>query len=265
MSLPDVVFCHGMWCHAEVAPAMERTLVRAGLRYHKLDLPDHGTVRNGGRVGGYSMRDYARHVEEFIAARGLRRPVLVGHSMGGLVAQMVASRVEVAGLVLLNSVAPAGVNHIFPRSIWATRHVFSSWPFWSRPQRPPWPVARYGLLNELDEPVAREVHAGMRHDSGRAYSEIVFWWLDRGRTITIDRPVSGEKLIFASGRDRIIVPHVARCLRARYPEADYVALPDNGHWIFGEAGDQQVYQRIVEWIRRLPMSRAAITEQAVAS
>ena len=55
---------------------------------------------------GYSIRDLAFDAREIIGALGLKRFVLVGHSMGGKVAQLLASQ-RPAGLEKLILVAPA--------------------------------------------------------------------------------------------------------------------------------------------------------------
>jgi pimeloyl-ACP methyl ester carboxylesterase len=55
---------------------------------------------------GYSMEDLANDTEALIQVLGLKEFVLVGHSMGGKVAQLVASR-QPSGLKALILVAPA--------------------------------------------------------------------------------------------------------------------------------------------------------------
>lgn len=53
----------------------------------------------------YSPRGYATHVSSFLDILGIRRPILVGHSLGGEVAMRIALQrpEDVAGLVLINS------------------------------------------------------------------------------------------------------------------------------------------------------------------
>lgn len=84
-----------------------------GYRTVALDLPNFG---RSGPVPGYSaetarLEDYADHLASFIEAMKLERPVLVGHSLGGAVAQaLVAKRPElVRALVLVDSAAPSGL------------------------------------------------------------------------------------------------------------------------------------------------------------
>lgn len=54
---------------------------------------------------GYSVQAFARRVVNFAAALGLEKPVLVGHSMGGVVCQLAALAApdKIGGLVLIGT------------------------------------------------------------------------------------------------------------------------------------------------------------------
>lgn len=69
-------------------------------------LDARGWGRSDRPEGGYDIVSMANDVEAAIAALGLRHYVLVGHSMGGKVAQLLASRQPV-GLMGLVLVAPS--------------------------------------------------------------------------------------------------------------------------------------------------------------
>ena len=74
---------------------------------YRVVAPDHrGWGRSYAPASGYRIADLADDAEGVIAALGLQRYVLVGHSMGGKVAQLIASR-RPAGLIGLVLVAPS--------------------------------------------------------------------------------------------------------------------------------------------------------------
>ena len=85
-------FCGG-WAFDAMIPALEA----AGRRCTALNLPGHAA---GGATAWRSLTDYAAAVAEAVR-RSPEPPVLVGHSLGGLVAQIAAARAPVAGLVLM--------------------------------------------------------------------------------------------------------------------------------------------------------------------
>ena len=104
-----VVLIHGAGSDHLVWPPALRRL--PGTRVLALDLPGHGRSRGRGRD---LMADYAADLIEFLDALAIPRAVLVGHSMGGGIAQLVALSApgRVVGLVLVSTgarlrVAPA--------------------------------------------------------------------------------------------------------------------------------------------------------------
>jgi pimeloyl-ACP methyl ester carboxylesterase len=61
------------------------------------------------RLGTTSLLDYARDLEEYIHNLD-QKPFLMGHSMGGLLAQILGARGLAKGLVLLTPASPSGIN-----------------------------------------------------------------------------------------------------------------------------------------------------------
>ena len=98
--------CGGPWVWDNYQTAFESAgwrCVTPTLRHHDVDPRDPPPPQ----LGATSLLDYAG---DLIAEIGQldAAPVLVGHSLGGLLAQIVAARVPCKALVLLGSAAPAG-------------------------------------------------------------------------------------------------------------------------------------------------------------
>jgi pimeloyl-ACP methyl ester carboxylesterase len=102
VNAPTIVLLHGFagsvhWWQNEV-PLLEG-------RYHliRFDLLGHGGSSKP--HGGYSMEHQAQLVDEALHQLGVRRALIVGHSMGGLVATALATRDRslVAGVALIDS------------------------------------------------------------------------------------------------------------------------------------------------------------------
>lgn len=104
-----VVLVHGWMVSGAVWDAMVERMDLTGLR---LVIPDsRGTGQSGKPTTGYTLAQLAQDVLTVADAAGAKRFTVVGHSMGGQLAQWVAaqepSRVEAA--VLLNTVPAAGL------------------------------------------------------------------------------------------------------------------------------------------------------------
>jgi len=67
-----------------------------------------GHCGSNGNVGKLSIEDYAGDLEK-LAGHFPEKPVVIGHSMGGLLAQILAGRGVVAGAVMLGPASPAGI------------------------------------------------------------------------------------------------------------------------------------------------------------
>lgn len=106
----NVLLVHGWMVSGAVFNELVELLDTTGLR---LVIPDlRGAGGSGTPEGGYTLEQHARDVLAVADHAGLKRFTVVGHSMGGQLAQWVAaqepSRVE--GLVLLNTVPAAGMQ-----------------------------------------------------------------------------------------------------------------------------------------------------------
>lgn len=99
-----LILMHGWGCdHSTVA-----SIAAVASRSHKvynLDLPGFGRSEEPPAVWG--VDDYTRFVEKFAAKMGIERPVLAGHSFGGRISILFASRNDVDRVVLIDA---AGVK-----------------------------------------------------------------------------------------------------------------------------------------------------------
>jgi pimeloyl-ACP methyl ester carboxylesterase len=113
---------HGAWAWELLTPYLERR----GHRVVTVELPGHG--RRAHERARASMDTYAEAVAEAMAAAGVTRGVLVGHSMGGAVIQRAAELVEprLAHLVFLAAVVlPRGGSLLRSHLPPASRAIFN--------------------------------------------------------------------------------------------------------------------------------------------
>jgi 3-oxoadipate enol-lactonase len=86
---PPVVFLHGLGGAAKIWSPQLASFSAAGLAPIALDLPGYGLRPP---VTALSFDQLADDLETTVAGRALQRPVLVGHSLGGMVAQTALRR-----------------------------------------------------------------------------------------------------------------------------------------------------------------------------
>jgi pimeloyl-ACP methyl ester carboxylesterase len=215
------------------------------LRHHELPL-DEGAAK----IASLSLRDYVDDLVELVDSLD-SPPLLVGHSMGGLLAQLVAARTRHAGVVAACT-SPAGISAISPMLLrLGMRHFLQSRP-WAKPVYPlTWKQFRKSTANAQTEEHARELFAGLVCDSGRVMCEVGFSWLDRNKAATVNySAITTPMLVIAGECDRILLPRMARQTAAHYQQAAYVEIPRSDHMVFSGEALPVTMSHIDNWIAR---------------
>jgi pimeloyl-ACP methyl ester carboxylesterase/DNA-binding SARP family transcriptional activator len=97
---PTILALHGSAQMAHSFGALAGRLVPVH-RFVAVDLRGHGFSDKP--PSGYDLERHVNDIRQLVAALGLRRPVLLGHSAGGAIATFVAAVTDVAGLILLEA------------------------------------------------------------------------------------------------------------------------------------------------------------------
>jgi N-formylmaleamate deformylase len=102
---PDVILIPGL----TASSAVWRSTVAAlpGYRYHLIQVAGFSGAAARGNAKGHILAPLAEEVSRYIAERHLVRPAIVGHSMGGTIAMMVAARhPQLVGKLLVVDMLP---------------------------------------------------------------------------------------------------------------------------------------------------------------
>jgi pimeloyl-ACP methyl ester carboxylesterase len=229
---PALILIHGAGGSHLHWPAALRRI--PGATVYAVDLPGHG--RSGG-PGRERIEDYATDIIRFMDTVGVPRGVLVGHSMGGAIAQMTALMApeRVAGLVLVGTgarlrVAPALLDGIL-QDARGTLDLIAEWA-WG-PEADPTLVAR-----------GRQMMA-------RVHPQVV--WGDFAACDRFDvRERIGEitvpTLVITGSEDRMTPPKFGQWLAERIPGARFVLVEGAGHMVMLEKPDQ-VASAVREWLK----------------
>jgi pimeloyl-ACP methyl ester carboxylesterase len=238
--LPAVVFLHGGGQTAHTW-----AIVCAALRGERhclaVDLRGHGESEWSSRID-YSLLSYATDVQHFIAKLGLRRPILVGMSLGGLTAMTYAARpaAEVGGLVVVDvgpAPQPAGSNRI-REFMSTTQELDSVDEFVERalahnPTRDP-RLLKTSLRNNLHQlPNGRWTWKYDRRHRERQDIDSLFA-AERGELTSLLPAIQAPVLILRGARSDVFHDEDAEDLASQLPSARWVRIDGAGHSIQGE-------------------------------
>ena len=221
-----VVFLHGIGGGARAWTPQLPAFAAAGFRPVALDLPGYGAREAVTRM---AFDDIAADVEAAIAERGLDRPVLVGHSMGGMVVQtMLRRQPDAYGAAILVCTSPAFgdpggefqkkfmADRLGPLDAGGTMSALAGQIVDSIVGPAPDPAARA---------LAHAIMAATPDQTYRAAVHCLVTFDERANLADIRVPV----LCLAGAHDRNAPPAMMERMAAKIPGARYVCLPGVGH------------------------------------
>jgi pimeloyl-ACP methyl ester carboxylesterase len=245
---PPVVMIHGAFCGGWVFDAWRTVFEAAGYAVHTPTLRYHDCGDAPPRaLGTTSLLDYAADLETLLDTLKAP-PVLIGHSMGGLLVQMLAARRDVRAAVLLAPSAPWGVLPSTPFEVASATALYMAGDFWRKRLRPEKWIAAVNALDMVPDHDA--VFARFVPESGQATFEIMHWALDLKRASQVDaRRVITPMLCLAGSRDRVNPPGTVRGIAQRYDgRVVFEELKGHSHWLIGEPGWEKIAGHALDWL-----------------
>lgn len=203
-----------------------------GVRTVRLDL--HSTSDRG-------LSGLVDDVDHALDALG-GEPVLLGHSMGGLVAQIVAARRPLGGLALICPLPPGQVRVIPPLAPIRETLALARPLLGGRPVHVPWALYRAVGMDAMDEAVARQ-----------AWERVIDWPNRLSRDLALRRPevdtdaIRCPVLVAIGKRDRLVPWSTARVLGDLY-EAVTWRYDDLGHFPPWEPGGERMGEQVAGWL-----------------
>jgi pimeloyl-ACP methyl ester carboxylesterase len=256
---PNVVMIHGAFCGAWAFEPWKPLFEKQGFAVHTPDLRYHDCGRHPPKeLGTTSLLDYAGDLERLLKAIG--EPVfLIGHSMGGLLAQMLAARMKPRGIACIAPSAPYGILPSTPFEIASAQALYMAGEFWSKPLIPERWIAMTNSLDKLDDRTREKVFARFVPESGLATFEIMQWALDARRASSVDASrVRCPVLCIAGSNDRVSPPATVRSIARRYRGfGSFAEIPDHSHWLIGEPGWEKIAQRVLKFFADMPEAARA--------
>ncbi|MCO1575703.1 alpha/beta hydrolase [Crossiella sp. SN42] len=257
MAKQDLILIHGTWGNGENWGEFGTELQARGFRVHRPTARHHGNPRqvdvwaNAQRMTKLGLLDFVADYAELVG-RMATPPIIVGHSLGALLAQLLAARVPHRGQILLGT-APAWGMHTFdlaPMALWG-RYL----PRWLAGQ-PMYPVSKKVWDSHICNATPREIsdpfYDSLCAESGTVYRQMVLWFLDHKRRAKVDyRASDAPVLVIAGELDKCTVPRIGRVTARKYgARGSFVQIPGADHMMNAGTHLPGTLKAIDDWLDR---------------
>lgn len=219
-----------------------------GVHSYALSLRGHGNSPGRDRLAMATLSDYVDDLE-WAVSRIAQPPVLVGHSMGGMIIQKYLERqVDVAGVVLMASVPPQGLGLPTlrlmlrdPMLLWQMSMIQHVDPSYGDLDT----TRRVGFSDAMPDADLQRLRERFGPESSRAIWDMTV--SDLVRPWRIKKP---PMLVLGGTSDALFPPGMVRSTASAYNvKAEF--FPDMAHVMMLEPGWQSVADRIIEWLTGL--------------
>ena len=256
---PPVVFIHGLWLPWNSWAPWQEHFARAGYESVAPKWPGEREDIDRARadpdsIAGRGIDDLVEHFVALIDAME-ERPIIIGHSLGGMVAERLLGANEGVAAIAID---PAPIKGVLAVPFSALR---STMPVLRRPTNRHKAVSltenqfRYGFANAVSEGESRELFRRWAVPApGRPVFEAATANLRRRSPaqVATDNTERGPLLLVTGGRDHTVPKAMIRSTRNRYRRStavtDLIEFPDRGHSLTIDSGWRTVADTCLSWL-----------------
>lgn len=247
-----IVFIHGMWSGEWTFAEYSDFFSQQGYHCHRPILFGHEHNQPDSlqlhQLGQTSLLGYVQQLENYIAELD-EKPILIGHSMGGLLVQMLAAKGLAEKVVLLCPAPPAKIHGLTLSVVRSFFGIMTRWGFWRKANKISFNAAKFALLNKIPAAQQQTFYNLLGYESGRAAFEIGFWLVDKHQASRVDfAQIDCPMLMLSGAQDHITPASVHLKVAQKYSQAEHKIYPDHAHWIMSEPGWQAVLNDVSQWL-----------------
>ncbi|SCA55758.1 Predicted hydrolase or acyltransferase [Candidatus Terasakiella magnetica] len=241
-----ILFIHGSFCAAPIwRHRFMPFFADHGHDCYAVNLSGHGP-QNDWTLHLCGLSDFVQDVIDAVDHIG-EPPVLVGHSLGGMVVQKYIEDHDCAGAILLNSLPPSGalssIMHIMSGSLdlyWSLNQVMMFGP-----DAMSFEMLKRLLVSDDTHPASlAEAHGLFQPESLRAINEVAYLDVPRRRA------KEGTAIAVIGGDADVMIPVSALKETAEFHEADLEIIPGAPHAVMLDKRWKMVAERIRSWMLR---------------
>jgi pimeloyl-ACP methyl ester carboxylesterase len=236
-----VVLIHGLWSSGRSWTPWANHFSNLGWDCWMANLPGRAEESGDRTLDRLTFGACVEELSKLVAAAPFP-PVLMGHDLGGLLAQKAAEHKNISALILVASLSPKGMQAVLPEPVRLLRLKY--WPlvFLGRPFSLQEKDLRRLWLSSLPEDQHGSVFESIVPDSTHLVKEFF------GPQVHVDfDTIRCPVLLVAASEDQVVPATSVREMAGKLG-ADFREYSGHGHWIIGEEDGQVIVRDIHRWI-----------------
>ena len=268
MTPTPVLFIHGLWLHSASWQPWIDLFRSEGYEPSAPGWPgDPDTVQesrqNPESIADHGIDDVVEHYAALIAELPTR-PILIGHSFGGMIAQKLLGQDRAAAAVAIDA---AQIKGVLPVPLTALR---SALPVFKNPANKHRAVSltaeqfRYAFGNAIDAEESDDLFERWSVPApGRPLFEAASANFDPHSPAKVDteNEMRGPLLLIAGGRDHTVPESIVRSTLKQYRHSDAVTdiveFPDRAHSLVIDHGWREVADVCLRWLSKHSLGGAS--------
>jgi pimeloyl-ACP methyl ester carboxylesterase len=255
-----IVFVHGLWLHAESWNKWIEFFRANGYEAVAVSWPGdaettEATRRNGDALSGYGVTEIADHIAKQIKAFKTK-PILIGHSFGGLLVQNLLGRDLAAAAIAIDPAPIKGVPELPLSALKSSFPVLGN-PFnFKRAVSLTEPQFRFGFTNAVPEQEAKDLYAkyAMPAPGRPLFQAATATFNPKSATkVNVANASRGPLLLISGAEDNTVPPVLVKSTLKAYRKSPAVTelkeFPGRGHSLTIDSGWRELAEYILTWLK----------------
>jgi pimeloyl-ACP methyl ester carboxylesterase len=254
-----VVFVHGLWLHAEswknwIEFFREQSYEASAASWPGDAETTEATRRKPEAVAGYGVNEIADHIAGQIKMLK-QKPILIGHSFGGLLVQNLLGRDLAEAAVAIDPAPIKGVPELPLSALKSSFPVLGN-PFnFKRAISLTEPQFRFGFTNAVPEQEARDLYAkyAMPAPARPLFQAATATFNPNSATrVNLENTKRGPLLLISGAEDHTVPPVLVRSALKAYHNStavtEFKEFTGRGHSLTIDSGWHELAEYILGWL-----------------